>query len=103
MADTVLEAKSALKLFHSPLDLSGQAVLRKRGLLKRRGMHGHIQYFTKDTASETLQDVGYEILDFFYTPRGIDLGTALAQKVARFPRKICFAMYQDLPVRILGD
>ena len=97
-----IRPKGDLKIFHIPLDLSVQALLRKRGLLKRREMYGHLQYFTKDTALETLKDVGYEILDFFYTPRCIELGAEFAQKVVRLPRKICFAIHQDLTVRILG-
>jgi len=97
-----IRQKSELKIFHIPLDLSVQAVLRKRGLLKRREMHGHIQYFTKETALETLKDVGYELLDYFFTPRCIELGEETVQKIARLPRKICFAIHQDLTVRILG-
>jgi cyclopropane fatty-acyl-phospholipid synthase-like methyltransferase len=94
--------KSELKIFHFPLDLSVQAVLRKRGLLTRRELYGHIQYFTKETALETLKDVGYEILDYFYTPRCIELARQMIQKIAILPRRVCFAIHQDLTVRVLG-
>lgn len=97
-----IQSRSDLKIFHFPLDLSVQAVLRRRGLLKRRELYGHIQYFTKETAIETLRDVGYEVLDSFYTPRCIELGTEILQKVARLPRRICFAMNEDLTARVLG-
>jgi uncharacterized cysteine cluster protein YcgN (CxxCxxCC family) len=97
-----IRPKSDLKIFHIPLDLSVQAVLRKRGLLTRREHFGHIQYFTKETALETLKDVGYELLDYFYTPRCIELAKQLIQKIAILPREICFAIHQDLAVRILG-
>jgi SAM-dependent methyltransferase len=97
-----IRPKSDLKIFHFPLDLSVQAVLRKRGLLKRRELYGHIHYFTKETALETLKDVGYSVLDYFYTPRSIDLAKDTVQKVARLPRRICFALSQDLTARILG-
>jgi cyclopropane fatty-acyl-phospholipid synthase-like methyltransferase len=97
-----IRSKSDLKIFHIPLDLSMQAVLRKRGLLKRRELFGHIQYFTKETALQTLRDVGYEILDYFYTPRSIELGDELVKRIARLPRRVCFAIHQDLAVRILG-
>jgi SAM-dependent methyltransferase len=97
-----IRRKSDLKIFHFPLDLSVQAVLRKRGLLTRRELYGHIQYFTKETALETLKDVGYEVLDYFYTPRCIELAKQLIQKIAILPREICFAIHQDLAVRILG-
>jgi len=65
-------------------------------------MHGHIQYFSKETALETLKNAGYEILDFFFTPRCIELGEETIQKIARLPRKMCFAIHQDLTVRMLG-
>ncbi|MGD0458126.1 MAG: methyltransferase domain-containing protein [Terriglobia bacterium] len=97
-----IRPKSDLKIFHFPLDLSVQAVLRKRGLLTRRELYGHIQYFTKETALETLKDVGYELLDYFYTPRCIELAKQTIQKIAVLPRKICFAIHQDLTVRVLG-
>jgi cyclopropane fatty-acyl-phospholipid synthase-like methyltransferase len=97
-----IKAKSDLKVFHFPLDLSVQAVARRRGLLKRRELYGHIQYFTKETALETLKDVGYELLDYFYTPRCLELAKEPIQKVAILPRKICFALHEDLTVRLLG-
>jgi cyclopropane fatty-acyl-phospholipid synthase-like methyltransferase len=97
-----MRPKSDLKIFHFPLDLSVQAVLRKRGLLKRRELYGHIHYFTSETALESLKETGYEVLDHFYTPRCIELAKETVQKIARLPRMICFAIHQDLTVRILG-
>ena len=90
------------KLFHIPLDLSVQAAIRKNGFLTRRDNFAHLHYFTKETALRTLTDVGYELVDYFYTPRCIELGDQLAQKIARGPRKLCFALAPDLTVRILG-
>lgn len=97
-----IRPKGNWKIFHFPLDLSVQAVLRKRGLLKRRELYRHIHYFTKETALETLRDTGYEVLDYFYTPRCIELAKEMIQKIALLPRKMCFAIHQDLTVRILG-
>jgi len=62
-----LKPRSGHKIFHIPLDLSVQTVLRRYGLLKRRDLYGHLHYFTKDTALRTLEDVGYEVLDHCYT------------------------------------
>jgi cyclopropane fatty-acyl-phospholipid synthase-like methyltransferase len=97
-----IRPKSALKIFHFPLDLSVQAVLRKRGLLKRRELYGHIHYFTKETALAALKESDYELADYFYTPRCIELAKATIQKIAKWPRAICFSVHQDLTVRILG-
>jgi SAM-dependent methyltransferase len=94
--------KARQKLFHIPLDLSVQAVLRKNGLLLRRDHHAHLHYFTKETALRTLTDVGYTIVDYFYTPRCIELGGLLIQKIVRTPRRICFALFPELTVRVLG-
>jgi cyclopropane fatty-acyl-phospholipid synthase-like methyltransferase len=99
---TAIRPKSELKIFHIPLDLSVQTVLRKRGLLKRRDLHRHLHYFTKETALETLKDTGYELLDYFFTSHSIDCGQEIGQKIVRLPRKACFAIHQDLTVRVLG-
>jgi len=97
-----IRPKSTLKIFHIPLDLSVQSVLRKGGLLKRRELHGHIQYFTKETALETLKDAGYEPLDYVFTPCAVELGEGTALKIARLPRKVGFAIHPELTARILG-
>jgi SAM-dependent methyltransferase len=97
-----IHLKSGFKILHIPLDLSVQAVLRRRGLLVRRERHGHIHYFTKETALASVTDCGYEIEDYFYTPRCIELAKSLLQKIARLPRVVCFSLQQDLAVRILG-
>ena len=97
-----IRSKSELKIFHIPLDLSVQTVLRKRGLLKRRELHRHIHYFTKQTAIETLRDCGYTPLDYSFTSHSLACGKAMGQTIARLPRKMCFAIHQDLTVRILG-
>ena len=97
-----VRTKAKQKLFHIPLDLSVQAVLRKNGLLLRRDNHAHLHYFTRETALRTLTDVGYKIVDYFYTPRCIELGDLLVQKIARIPRKLSFAAFPDLTVRVFG-
>jgi SAM-dependent methyltransferase len=97
-----IRSKGKYKLFHIPLDLSVQAVARKNGLLRRRDDHAHLHYFTMETALRTLTDVGYKLVDYFYTPRCIELGDRLVQKVARIPRRVCFALAANLTVRMLG-
>ena len=97
-----IRPKGKYKLFHIPLDLSVQAIARRNGLLRRRDNFAHLHYFTKETALRTLTDVGYKLIDYFYTPRCIELGNRLVQKVARTPRRICFAISPDLTVRFLG-
>jgi SAM-dependent methyltransferase len=97
-----VKSKARYKLFHIPLDLSVQAVVRRNGLLRRRDDHAHLHYFTKETALRTLTDVGYQVVDWFYTPRCIELGDRFVQKMVRTPRRLSFAAAPDLTVRFLG-
>jgi len=90
------------KIFHIPLDLSVQAVIRKNGLLKRRVDHAHIHYFSKQTAVAALQDTGYVIRDYFYVPRSNEIGPKRIQKLFRVPRAALFAIDQDFATRLLG-
>jgi cyclopropane fatty-acyl-phospholipid synthase-like methyltransferase len=90
------------KIFHFPLDLSAQTVLRRNGLINTREMYGHLHYFTKETALRTLTDTGYNVIDYFYAPRSNELGSQFTQKLLRFPRAFLYAIREDLAVRVLG-
>jgi cyclopropane fatty-acyl-phospholipid synthase-like methyltransferase len=98
-----LRTKGTYKIFHIPLDLSVQSVLRSSPLGFVRKRSGHLHYFTKETALATLKDAGYEILDCIYTSGSVELPVHnWKAKLIRFPRKLFFAIHQDLAVRILG-
>jgi hypothetical protein len=51
-----LRGKAEYKIFHIPLELSVQSVLRSSIIIEGRKSVGHIHYFTKETALETLKD-----------------------------------------------
>ena len=89
-------------IFHIPLDFSAQWVLRGRPILREREQAGHLHYFMKDTALATLQDAGYTIVDWFYTPGAIDHPRSIKARLATLPRKLFSAMSKDLAVRALG-
>lgn len=97
-----LKARSHYKIFHIPLDLSVQTVFRKNGLLKRWDMYEHIHFFTKDTALRALRDCGYEVVDYFYTPRSLDFGMTLGQILLKLPRRLLFAFDEDFASRLVG-
>ncbi len=98
-----LKAKGEYKIFHVPLDLSVQTVLRSTPIINGRKSVGHIHYFTRDTAIETLKDTGYEILDYYYTNSSTDLPVnGWKANLLKFSRKLSFLFSQDLTVRILG-
>ena len=97
-----LRDKAQQKIFHIPLDLSVQWVWRNRPIMREREQAGHLHYFIKDTALATLQDAGYEVVDWFYTPGAIANPRSIKAKLASLPRKLLSVVNQDLVVRILG-
>ncbi|MDQ2907216.1 MAG: class I SAM-dependent methyltransferase [Chloroflexota bacterium] len=98
-----IRPRSDYKLFHIPLDLSVQTVLRRNGLLKVRASYGHLHYFTKETALQIVKDSGYDVLDCFYTPRAIEVPShEFSRRFLKLPRKLLFAINKDMAVRILG-
>jgi hypothetical protein len=98
-----LKIKGEYKIFHIPLDLSVQSVLRSSPIIKERETVGHIHYFMKETALASLEDCGYEIVDYFYTPGSIELpNRGVLANLFKIPRSISFALHKDLAVRILG-
>lgn len=95
--------KAQYKIFHIPLDISVQRVLLAKPILKRRRDIGHIHYFTKETALATLEDTGYEIIDFSFTASTLELPSqSLLYTVGKIPLKLCSLLSKDLTARILG-
>ena len=88
-----IQPKSSLKMLHIPLDLSARLVVQGT-LGTLREVHGHIHYFTKDTALQMLKDVDYEVLDYFYTAPFGHLMKPL--------KKLLFAFRPDLTALVLG-
>jgi 2-polyprenyl-3-methyl-5-hydroxy-6-metoxy-1,4-benzoquinol methylase len=97
-----LRGKARYKLFHIPLDMSAQWVMRGRPILREREQAGHLHYFMKDTALRALSDTGYEVVDWFYTPGAIDNPRSIKARLASWPRKLFMKVNQDLAVRMLG-
>ena len=98
-----LRDKAQYKIFHIPLELSAQEVLRGKPLLNARRNVGHIHHFSKETAIATLEDCGYTVLDHFYTSGRTDLGgLGWKSQLMRIPRQALYRMNQDAAVRALG-
>ncbi|MBC8512605.1 MAG: methyltransferase domain-containing protein [Dehalococcoidia bacterium] len=98
-----IKPRSQYKILHIPLDLSVQTVLRKSPIVKVRRRFGHMHYFTKEIALQILNDVDYEVLDWFYTAGFIELPPkSIKTYIARLPRKLFFAIHKDWAVRIMG-
>ena len=98
-----LRNKGQYKLFHIPLELSAQQVLRGTPLLDARRSVGHIHHFSKETALATLEDCGYRVIDHFYTSGRTDLGgLGWKSQLMRLPRSALYSMNPDAAARMLG-
>lgn len=91
------------KIFHIPLDLSVQALLRGTPLNNARKSVGHLHYFSKDTALATLKDCGLEVVDWDYTDGAVALPTtSLKTRVANVFRRLVSLASRDFAARLLG-
>ena len=97
-----LKSLGVYKLIHIPLDISVQHLLREKSMMRRRREHPHLHYFSKRTAIFALEDLGYDIIDWFYTPRMIDIPQHARGRLLRLPRKALFAIHPDVAVNVLG-
>ncbi len=98
-----LRGRAEYKLFHIPLDLSAQALLRGTSYPILREQTGHLHYFHKYTALATLKDCGYEVVDWNYTRSSQELpGKSLRTKLANLPRRLLQTFSEDLSARLLG-
>ncbi len=94
--------KATYKLLHIPLDINVLDVLRYKRLSYKRKKAGHLHFFTKETAIDTLQHCGYEIVDCFYTPWAFEIQTSFADQLRNFIIKMVYALNKDWAPRLFG-
>lgn len=95
-------SKSDYTIFHIPLDISINSLLRDNFMVWRNSV-GHLHHFTKETAIATLIDCGYDVVDFFYTAGSLDLPrNTLNSKISNLPRKLLFKISEDMAAKVLG-
>lgn len=90
--------KATYKLFKIPLELSVRHLAFNQHFQNRKRV-GHLQYFTKDTFILTLQDCGYEIVDWQYASMSVE------KHLGRFSRLRSFlfsTLNKDFFVRFTG-
>ena len=98
-----LRGRASHHVFHIPLDLSVQALVRATSYPILRDQTGHLHYFFKDTALATLRDCGYEVVDWNYTRSSQELpGKSLRTKIANLPRRLMQVVSEDLSARLFG-
>jgi SAM-dependent methyltransferase len=89
--------------FHIPLDLSAATILVPSVFAMLREKVGHIHYFNKETALETLKSCGYEVLASEVTAGCIEFpGRGLQAGLLLQLRKLLFRLSPDLAARVLG-
>jgi SAM-dependent methyltransferase len=85
------------------LDMSVQMLLRAGLFTRVRGDLGHLHYFSKETAFDTLRDCGYDIVDWNYTYWSREIpDLPLRTRIANVPRSMVSAASADLAVRLFG-
>lgn len=98
-----LQPLADYKIFHIPLDLSAQSVIRKKQLINFRYKTGHLNYFTQSTALAILKDAGYQVLDHVYTGSHIYAKThSIKADLMKIPRLCMFMLNEDFAARLLG-
>jgi Methyltransferase domain len=98
-----LKKYADFKVFQIPLDLSAQTVLRESALLKARTTVGHLHYFSKETAIETLKYCGYDIIDHCLTGLALEApNRGLRANLMKLPRRLLAQISPDLAARMLG-
>lgn len=93
---------SDYQIFHIPLDLSVQALLRGNVLHRVRLKLGHLHYFAKESALDTLADCECEIIDWMYTSNSKLPNRSLRKRLLGVPREALFKLAPDLSARVLG-
>ena len=90
-------------IFHIPLDLSAVAVTRAGPLLSVRRNVGHLHFYTKDLALETLKECGYHVIEWQYTGAATSKpNRAIKTRLAQIPRIAASLISKDWAVRLLG-
>lgn len=97
-----IKGKSRYKLFHIPLEISVQSVLRGKVFGENRDLHGHLHHFNREIALGALEDAGYEVLDYSYSPEYEMSTTYFITNLMKLPRKLLYAVNKDWAIRILG-
>lgn len=98
-----VKAKGTYKLLHVPLEFSGPTVARGQIVGDLRATYGHLHFFSKQLILAVLNDVGYRVLDWFYTTASLDFPPRSTNAALMRPlRRLLFGWRRDLAARLLG-
>lgn len=97
-----LRAIASQFIFHIPLDVSAQSVIREKPLLVGRQTVGHLHYFTRGTALASLETAGYRVIcDRLLLPADMPDRRART-RMANLPRRLGRAVAPQASARIMG-
>ncbi len=96
-----LRGRGARTIFHIPLELNAANVIRRRLAVKREAV-GHLHFFTRRSALRELEDAGYRVVRWSYTPEAVDAPRSWKARMMVGPRKLLFAAAPAFTTRTLG-
>ena len=96
-----IKNKAKYKIFHVPLDLNLLTSLRVQILIWARYFLGHLHYFNKETALETLKYCQYQIIDCYITaPILISRSNTIKQLLVKWLAKFIYYFSKDLAAKL---
>jgi hypothetical protein len=102
-----IKEKGKYKIFNIPLEIFALKALFPNKFVGSRMKYGHLHYFNKAIFLATLEDLNYEILDFFYAPGAIDLASvtksiSLFSKLLKIPRILLSTLSKEFTAISIG-
>lgn len=100
-----IKLKSQFTIFHIPLDLSCRNILKPHTLQVQRDNVGHIHYFSKEIFLMSLQDTGYQVIDWVYTKPASERMPVKGFKktIKKTLRRLSFSLNKNLSAKLWGD
>lgn len=90
-------------LFHIPLDMNALNIMREHRIRSVRELVGHLHYFSKLTALETLVDTGYRVIDSRFTLVGTYAeAVGFKANAIKQAMRVGFSLRPESTARILG-
>ncbi len=102
-----IKERAVYKVFNFPLEIFALKALFGNKFLDSREKYGHIHYFNKDICLAILKELDFEIIDFFYAPRAIDLSSTTSSisplsRMGKLPRVLLSKISVDFTAKLLG-
>jgi SAM-dependent methyltransferase len=94
---------ASMAIFHIPLELSAQSMLRPRALHLSRETQGHLHFFTRESALWLLSESGFEVVAATYTPSWRWAAKRRLRSAIAFPLRLALtAISEEFAARAVG-